>query len=587
VSAGAYSVRAYGAYSHRLTSAEVTVTGAPNAVPPAATMTPTPLPIATATPIIPAHITVSPATTNPGMQVLVSGGGFAPSEVVLLRFNGTLLASSVTDASGSFAGALLTVPSTLGAGIYSVSATGAASGRSASSGITVTVPQAALPASLLASPSSATAGAHVVIAGAGFQPGETVVLYFNGQAIQDLNANATGSFVDTGFYIPQGLATGRYPLLASGALSGRTARATLAVSAPPPVVVPQIFLSARAISPGAALTVSGRGFHPREILLVHLDGTLLLALNADYAGDFKTTIRPSGAYGTHILNVTGATSGLVLATSFLFVRPVHPGIGLLPNYAYPGGLVRVNGNSFAAGEVVLIYFRGQLVQAVTADRNGRFFGASLRVPANTPPGYAAIKLLGAVTGRTTSALLRVYQVPVARASVSASPATLHRGSTTHVSGKNFAAREIVLVRFRGQLLQAFTTNSHGSFSKISVKIPANAPYGSASITLTGTRSRRTASATVHITPVHVTSITVKPLSVHHQATMTVTGKGFAAGEIVLIYLHGTIVAASTADGHGNVSFRFKVPSTIPAGHTTLQAVGARSGYRAQVRVLIY
>jgi RsiW-degrading membrane proteinase PrsW (M82 family) len=69
--------------------------------------------------------------------------------------------------------------------------------------------------------------------------------------------------------------------------------------------------------------------------------------------------------------------------------------------------------------------------------------------------------------------------------------------------------------------------------------------------------------------------------------MTVTGKGFAAGEIVLIYLHGTIVAASTADGHGNVSFRFKVPSTIPAGHTTLQAVGARSGYRAQVRVLIY
>jgi hypothetical protein len=354
------------------------------------------------------------------------------------------------------------------------------------------------------------------------------------------------------------------------------------------VVVPQVFLGANAIVPGATLTVSGRGFRSRETLLVRVDGALLLAVSADYSGAFKATFAPRGSYGRHVLSVTGASSRQTVAVTFLIVHPVRPGIGLLPSYAYPGGLVRVNGNSFAAGEIVLVYFRGQLVQAATADRTGRFFGASFRVPANTPPGYAPIRLLGTVSGRTNTALLRVLSSAAPRASLSLSPSTLHRGSIARLSGKNFGARELVLVRFRGQLLQAFTTDSHGNFTRVSIKIPANSPYGAVSITVTGTRTYRSASVTVHVTPAHVTAISVTPTAVHHRATLTVSGYGFAPGEIVLIYLHGTIVAAPAADRHGKLNrVRFMVSPSIPAGHTTLRAVGARSHYQAEVRVLIY
>jgi hypothetical protein len=584
---GAYSVYAYGTLSHRLSAASVQVAGGAQAATPTATHTPAPLPIATATSAPASQILVTPGVASAGAQVLVSGSGFAPGELVVLRFNGMLLASAVADTAGNFGGAVLTIPDVTPAGTYSLTATGSVSGRSASSSIRVGIALPPPPASLGVSPTSAAAGAPVTIAGTGFRAGETVILSFDGHVIQDVAASASGSLVVSSFFIPQGTAPGLHTVSAVGAASGINARATLEVTAPPAVVVPRVVLTTHTIVRGAALVVSGSGFHSGETLLVRIDGTLVQAVVANASGAFTTKVTPSASYGAHILSVSGASSGLVVAVSFLVVHPVRPGIGLVPNWAYPGGEVRVNGTSFTPGEVVLIYFRGHLVQDVAANSAGRFFGAILQVPADTPAGYAPIKLLGSRSGRTTSAQLHILKRSQPKASVSAKPTSLHRGSSTQISGKNFAAREIVLIQFRGQLLGTVTTDSQGRFSHIKVKIPANSPYGTQSLTLLGTRSGRRALVTLHITPVHVTSITAKPTAVHHQAYLSVSGHGFAAKEIVLIYLHGVIVAAPTSDSHGNVSARFKVPSTLPAGHTTLLAVGARSGYRAQLRILIY
>lgn len=543
-----------------------------------------------------AQLAVNPATVSPGGQLVIDGSGFGPGEIVLIRFNGTLLSSASTDPSGNFSGSIIAVPNVTTTGTYSVSASGTVSGHVATVGVYVAAPLPPV-ARVSVNPAQLMAGAGMTIAGTGFTPGETVILYFHGQVIQGISADNAGSFIYRGFAVPQGTTTGHYTVIAVGATSGRGARTTVSIQPVPVARAAQVFLNAPAAMPGAHLVVSGRGFQPGEIILLHVDGTQVVTVAANYAGDFSAGIAVSHVYGKHMLSVTGTRSGRTATTSFFTVHPIRPGIGLLPNWAYPGAVAHVNGTSFVPREIVLIYFRGRLVQAVTADRNGRFFRASFKVPAGTPLGYAPIRLLGSVSGRATTALLRVTQPAPRKPVVLVSAATPQRGATVLLHGSGFAGKEIVLVRYRGSLVEAFTTDSHGTFAHVRVHIPANSPYGTAAISLLGTRSHLAAHVQVKVTAprraavvvTHHPKLAATPTNgVHHQATMTVWGSGFAPGEKVRMYLHGKLVLEVKADSRGNLPrSHFTVALAVPAGNTTLQAVGTHSGRKAQVRVLVY
>jgi hypothetical protein len=548
------------------------------------------------TSLAPARVFVNQVATSPGARILISGTGFASREIVLIRVNGRLLTGVATDLSGNFGGLGVTVPSVPATGAYSVSASGTVSGRVAIARISIIMLRPPS-ASVRVSPASAAAGAHVVIAGAGFNPNEMVIVYFDDHVVLGISASTGGSFVDSSFVVSSGMAAGHYSVVAVGVTSGRGATATLTIHAPARVSAPQVYLSALATSPGARLVVSGRGFQSRETVLIRIDGTAIRTIGADASGAFRGSVAAPRAYGRHILSATGTHSGWLVTLLVFTIHPVRPGIGLLPNWAYPGGLVRVNGTSFAPHEIVLIYFRGKLMQATTADRNGRFFKASFHVPAGTPIGYAPIRLLGAVSGRSNTTLLRVVRPAPLKPAVTVSPASPHRGSNVILSGHGFAGKEIVLVRYRGTLVTAFTTDSHGNFRRVSIRIPSNSPYGAASISLLGTRSHRSAAAKVRVIAVHHGAVAVVHRAViaatptngvHHEAPLTVWGRGFAPHERIRIYLHGKLVLVVTADSHGNLArHHFTVTFAIPAGTTVLQAVGVQSGHRAQVRVFVY
>src|SRR5262249_53232741 len=73
-------------------------------------------------------ITRSPAVGQPTTPVAVSGTGFASGEQVDVFFDGgSPLATVTADGSGSFAGAVITVPDSATPGTHQISATGRSS----------------------------------------------------------------------------------------------------------------------------------------------------------------------------------------------------------------------------------------------------------------------------------------------------------------------------------------------------------------------------------------------------------------------------------------------------------------------------
>ena len=128
-----------------------------------------------------------------------------------------------------------------------------------------------------------------------------------------------------------------------------------------------------------------------------------------------------------------------------------------------------------------------------------------------------------------------------------------------MSGTGYQAGEIVLIRYRGTVVQAATVDSHGNYGKAGFQVPVNSPYGTFAVTATGARSGRSASSSVHVTVTPpAIGIAVLHTTVKQNGTVTVSGHGFKAGETILLRLNGQVVQASRADSHGNfgrTSFR--------------------------------
>jgi len=572
---GAYAVQIYGMTSSRWVGDQMPV------------VAPQPAPTATAVPQANPVVIVSPAVTLPGSQVVISGSGFAPGETVLIRFSGGLVNGINANAAGNFAGVLLTVPSGTGSGTYGITATGATTQRTASTALIVQVPQP-VPAGIVISPLSAVPGTQVLIAGTGFQPGEIVLVTFNNQLEESLTASGSGSFTNGYFDVPNTLEPGLYRVMSTGATSGRSATAMLTVSAQPPVMRPSLFASPITIVPGGQVILTGYNFTPGEVVVVRQDKAQVLRFHASAYGSFRVSLTVDAVLGSHTLTATGTTSRKVAVTTVRVAQPINAAIGLAPNRAHRGDVVRVNGGNFFPGEVVLIDFGSTLVQATRADGNGRFANADFTVPGNAPYGITYVNISGSSSVRRAKAALEIIATPPAGAHLKLSSANLHRGSKVTVSGTGYQGGEIVLIRYRGNLVQAATVDSHGNFAKAGFQVPANSPYGTFSVTVTGARSGRSATVKVHVTVTPPsTSILVSPMSVRLDGSITVSGHGFAAGETVLLRLNGKIVQSAKADSHGSFGRTgIKIMPGTRRGYATLLATGARSGRHAQITLWI-
>ena len=130
-------------------------------------------------------------------------------------------------------------------------------------------------AALTITPATATCGGLVTVRGSGFAAQETVNIALSGPAVTArARADASGVLPPTGITLPYTLKSASYTVTATGATSKRSASAAVAVHQ----LTPSISLSMALVSPGATVTVMGKGFGPTEQVMLALNGAALPTL---------------------------------------------------------------------------------------------------------------------------------------------------------------------------------------------------------------------------------------------------------------------------------------------------------------------
>ncbi|MGH2408988.1 MAG: hypothetical protein ACRDGS_01340, partial [Chloroflexota bacterium] len=455
--------------------------------------------------------------------------------------------------------------------------------------VQTTVPTVSAGVSL--SPIAALRGTRIVASGAGFVPGELVLITINSVVLASVTADAAGAFVSAGFAVPTDLGIGPVSVTAFGSTSQRIATAVLTVVAAPVAAPPGVQVAPGSTISGGQVTITGRGFKAHEIVLLRVDGAIVFSPTAGGDGSFSVAYTARLGLGRHAVVATGASSQRS-ATAYLDVgRPVMVGMHLAPNRTHRGDIVRVAGINFLPGEIVLVRFRGVVIQASAASSLG-VLNASFTVPGTTPYGAVVVSIQGARSGRSAQALLGVLPAPSGGVGIHLSAVSVHHGSRVSVSGHGFQTGEIVLIRFRGALVQSAQADRRGSFVNAVFNVGVSIPFGTYTVEAVGANSGRAASSRVKLVPGGAPRIT-KGVGISVSTTrlkpgqkVMVTGHGYLAGEFVLIRLRGVIVQALPADKHGDFRATVLVSSHEAKGATTIEVSGARSNRQAQVRVVV-
>jgi large repetitive protein len=547
--------------------------------------------VTAAVPTFSARLTLSPPNITPGGEVVIDGSGFTAGETVLLRLNGNLITGIIAGSGGTFGGYVLTLPTGTAPGAYTITAVGATSNAQASATLNVRASPSSTSAGLSLSPSSGLKGARITASGVGFVPGELVLITINGAVAASATADAGGSFVNVGFTVPTMLGRGPVAVLAFGATSNRTSSAVLTVLGAPPPAPARLEITPGATSTNRKVTLVGSGFRAHEIVLIKVDGAFALSSTANAAGTFRLSYTTKLGLGSHTVIAQGAASERSARAVLVIGRPVQAGMHLVPNRSHRGAIVEVAGINFLPGETVLVRFRGVIVQSAAASSEG-VVNTSFTVPGNTPYGVSDVALQGAVSGRRVQVQVGVLPEPAGGVSIHLSTATPRRGASVVVSGHGFQAGEVVLLRFRGSLVQAARADRSGKIADAVFVVGINVPPGRYSVKATGSNSGRTVTVKIQITgtvaskPTSAVGITISPTTIRGGSLVTVRGHGFQAGEFVLIKLRSTVVQAAKVDSRGMFRTSFHVASKPTRGRTTVQASGARSNRHAEAKVVI-
>jgi len=368
---GAHKIVATGAASQRSATAAVTV--------------------ATAS----ATLTATPASTTRGGTTVLGGTGWVANEVITVTLDGvaTPLAVVHADAQGAFPGTPVTIPYTATVGAHTLTATGAVSKRTATAALTIN----AVAATLVATPPSTTRGGTTVLSGAGWAADETITVTLSNLAspLAVVHATPQGAFPGTPVTIPYTATVGAHTLTAIGAVSKRTATATLTLSA----VSATFAVAPAATNRGGLITLSGGNFAPGEAVTVTIEGVItpLATITATAGGTLSATgvsIPYSVPVGPHTLRATGAVSQRA-ATAAITVAALTPSISLNPATAAPGATVTVTGRGFGRQERVTLALNGEAVAATvpitTADGA---FSAAFVVPNTAINGSNTVSAVG-------------------------------------------------------------------------------------------------------------------------------------------------------------------------------------------------
>ncbi|MDE1764421.1 MAG: hypothetical protein KGH88_09315, partial [Thaumarchaeota archaeon] len=313
------------------------------------------------------QINVNPIGGPAGQIVTVTGFDFAPSSTVMLTFNGTTRTTSpstiTTDSSGSFT-ATFTVPG-ITAGSYLVVA------EDSQHNVGASVFTVILTVSL--TPATGHVGDQTTVGGSGFNPSSSMTLTYNGVPVGTSTTNSTGSFTATITIPPSGI--GSQHLVVSDA-SCNTVNSLININ-------PSLTLNPGTGPSSRTVTVIGSGFARSSAVTLTYDGTALATspsvITTDSSGSFTATFSvPSSASGSHNIVATDSQSDNMSVV--YYIDNLSALISLKPGNTSPGGIITVNGTSFASSSQAILKFNSTALATspgtITTDSSGSFTATS-------------------------------------------------------------------------------------------------------------------------------------------------------------------------------------------------------------------
>jgi len=493
--------------------------------------------------------TTPTAPCDAPVAVYAANGTFNNNEAVGIYFQG--ISAAVGTATATPTGGLdgwFMVPQKV-AGTYTITALGVTSGKTFTGSITIATP------TILADPSTATAGAPVTVTGTNFDLSGHINMTFNGAAWGTANVTvlADGTFSTT-TTIPN-LAAGTYTISITDGIN--TVTRTFVIPVPTITVTNLSFLTPTTGPVGSTVYVRGRGFSLSGLIDIYFAGQKVKSAAADVYGNLTgstgiTITVPDKTSGTYEIVVVDATTGISSNTATFTVAT--PSAKISVNNGQVGSTFTFNATNFKVASTVNVKFNGVSIANLTASGSGAISNTPQTVPDVVPGTYT----ITATDGLNPAAPLS-FTVPAAAITLSpnAGPAT----TGFSVIGTNFKVNSPVTITFNGTTMPSgATTNGTGYFNQGEV-VPSY-PIGAYVVNATDgiTFATTTFNIGAAVTALNATSGPVG-------SGIAVTGQGFTTGGVIMIYFDSTWVANSTATGSlGSLSKSFKVPDVRAGVH---------------------
>jgi hypothetical protein len=303
-----------------------------------------------------AGLIISKNNGPPGIQVTVTGAGFAANETgINVTWDSAPIGNPANAGPTGAWTSSITIPTT-SAGAHNINAYGTST-TSGGANLSFTVG-----AGITTSKTSGTAGTTVSVSGAGFAANEKITITFDTTTVSSNTASATGTWT-ANFSVPAS-SGGDHNINATGVTTKAAAIFT---------TLPSVILDTANASTGSTITATGSGFTPgqKSITVTFDDQELTSGISADTSGSWKATFAvPSAASGSHTIKIAGA-GGVDLSVDAISFK-IKPAVALSPATGTVGSTVSVKGTGFAAGSNITITYDDNSVAKVSADGSGSF-----------------------------------------------------------------------------------------------------------------------------------------------------------------------------------------------------------------------
>lgn len=429
---------------------------------------------------------------SPGSTLTWSGSGFAPNEHITINLGTSTIATFSADAFGAFSQqGFSVVPYALRNSVaaYSLHATTSNMHTNFYVGVANLYPYAN-PSTWYTLP-----GTEVTFSGAGFGPGEDILLYQSGSTtpLKHWSSDNAGAFAAEGATLIPFLTPSPVTYTLVGAQSGASATVPITLAQFYPSLQPSSYYGA----PGSYISLAGSGFASNELVIVTF-GSATSTAQTDAFGVFTIpSLRlPKIPNTTALVSAVGEKSGAT--TNFtMAIGAYYAWMTLNSYWAQGGSELSIFGHSFLPGEEVTFSSGSTHLGTTTANISGDFTMHTTTPFA--PPGPTTIEATGVESGATalgTMTVAPVYTDLQLQHYVGAP------GDALTFIGHGYLPQETMTLtsdRTGSSTLASWQTDTTGSFTYSGFALPNDFAEGNLTLTVSSAHSFDTKSIAIYVT----------------------------------------------------------------------------------------